>query len=499
MKKIFLLFFAVSVILKAQNSSFAIISPTDTKEDIIRKAANVVPTDRQLKWQNLELTAFIHFGINTFTGREWGTGKEDPKLFNPTALDTDQWVKILKDAGFKQIIFTAKHHDGFCLWPTKTTEHSLKHSPYKNGKGDVVREMANSAKKYNVGFGIYLSPWDMNADSYGTDEYNDFFMAQLTELLTEYGDIAEVWFDGANGEGKNGKKQEYDFDRWYRYIRKVQPDAVIAIMGPDVRWVGTETGKGRSQEWSVVPGDEMDQSSISQLSQSDVIFKPAKDLQSEVLGDRERILKAKSLIWYPAETDVSIQDGWFFNEKHKVKSAKKLNDIYYTSVGMNSVLLLNFPPDKRGLIQDKEIEVLKEWTKMRKEAFQTNLLKNSKKTSAQFSNLGLLTDGKNDTQATTKEHKTYTIEFDMKGQKTFNVVMLQENIKRGQRVEKFSVEYLENGTWKPLTDGTTIGYKRLLRTPTTKARRIRVTIEQSRLQPHLSEIGLFWDKSFDLK
>lgn len=486
----------LSLFAKAQNSNFIQILPTDSKEDIIRKAANVVPTDRQLRWQNLELTAFIHFGINTYTGREWGNGNEDPKLFNPTNLDTDQWVRELKEAGFKQIILTAKHHDGFCLWPTKTTEHSLKNSPWKNGNGDVMKEFAQSCRKYGVGIGVYLSPWDMNADTYGTEAYNDFFVEQLTELLTQYGEIHEVWFDGANGEGKNGKKQVYDFERWYRLIRKLQPKAVIAIMGPDVRWVGTETGVGRSQEWSVVPADQMDQSSIAALSQKDMIFKPLGDMRGDVLGDREKIYNAKSLVWYPAETDVSIQDGWFFNEKHKTKTPQRLNDIYYTSVGMNGVLLLNIPPDKRGLIRDNEVQVLKDWTKMRKETFENNLLKNSKIYSNDFSNLKKLTDNKNQSQAITKKKTgAYEIEFSFKEAKTFNVVMLQENIKKGQRVEAYKVYYWENEGWKLLTEATTIGYKRLLRTPKTTSERIKIVIEQSRLEPHISEVGLYLDNS----
>lgn len=232
-------------VVSAQQKNYVILNENDTEADIIRKAAKVVPSTGQLRWQQLELTAFFHFGINTFTGKEWGTGKEDPGIFNPTALDAKQWVRIAKEAGIKQVILTAKHHDGFCLWPTKTTKHSVAASEWRKGKGDVVKEVANACKEYKMGFGIYLSPWDMNTEVYGTDAYNDFFVDQLTELLTQYGRIDEVWFDGANGEGPNGKKQLYDFERWYQLIRKLQPQAVIAIMGPDVRWVGTETGYGR--------------------------------------------------------------------------------------------------------------------------------------------------------------------------------------------------------------------------------------------------------------
>lgn len=497
MKKLFVACIAISSLFPLSVSAqkykgFVEIKPTDTPSDIIKKAANVVPTDRQLRWQNLELTAFIHFGMNTFTGREWGKGNEDPKLFNPTHLDTDQWVTVLKNAGFKQIILTAKHHDGFCLWPTKTTEHSVKNSPWENGSGDVVRLLSESCKKQNIGFGIYLSPWDMNAPSYGTDDYNTSFENQLTELLTQYGRIDEVWFDGANGEGPNGKKQEYDFNSWYKLIRKLQPSAVIAIMGPDVRWVGTESGKGREQEWSVVPGNNLDQQSISKLSQNDVIFKPAEDLRGQILGDRNEILKASSLVWYPAETDVSIQDGWFYHKNHSVKSAQKLHEIYYTSVGMNSVLLLNIPPDTRGLISDQEVKVLSDWAKLRNGIFSNNLLKNSKAYSKYFSALKKLTDGKNKTQARTATHAA-SVEFKLKIPQKFNVLMLQENIAKGQRIEKFSAHYFDGNSWKKFAEGTTVGHKRLIRTESIRADRVRIDIEQSRMEPNLSEAGLFFD------
>src|SRR5699024_3483135 len=258
-----------------QGNNYAQISSQDSYEEIITKAAHVTPSPRQLHWQQLELTAFLHFGINTFTNREWGTGDEDPKLFNPTDLDAEQWVKVLKKAGFKQVILTAKHHDGFCLWPSKYTDHSVEESPWKNGNGDVVKLVAEACEKYDIGFGVYLSPWDRNYPYYGnTKKYNQYFENQLRELLTNYGQIDEVWFDGANGEGANGKVPEYHFDEWYKLIRKLQPQAVIAIMGPDVRWVGTETGYGRLSEWSVVPIGAQLQENIAAHSQKDLTFKP---------------------------------------------------------------------------------------------------------------------------------------------------------------------------------------------------------------------------------
>ena len=491
---IFLFVFLVSVrSVSGQQMNSVVIDPADSEQEIIRKAANIVPTPRQLRWQQLELTGFFHFGINTFTGKEWGTGKEEPKLFNPTQLDADQWVRTAKEAGIRQIILTAKHHDGFCLWPTRTTEHSVKSSPWKGGKGDVVKEVAEACKKYRTGFGIYLSPWDMNSPLYGTEAYNDFFVLQLTELLTNYGRIDEVWFDGANGEGPSGKKQVYDFERWYKLIRKLQPDAVIAIMGPDVRWVGTETGHGRETEWSVVPVDNVDQSSVAANSQQDIAFKPQGDMRGSDLGSRDKIKTAKGLVWYPAETDVSIRPGWFYHQSQndKVKTPQQLLDIYFHSVGRNGVLLLNLPPDKRGLIHENDVKALQEWKKKRDAIFQINLAK-SASVSFKVSKALVLVDGSDATHLTVKESDTpVVIELRFKKPQTFNVLSLQENIRIGQRIENFVLEYWKNNEWKTATQGTTVGYKRLLRFDAVTAAKVRLRILSSRLNPALAELGLY--------
>jgi alpha-L-fucosidase len=497
MKKIilpFLIFITANLQAQQNTVNYAVINPSDSEADIIRKAANVVPTPRQLRWQQLELTAFFHFGINTFTDREWGDGKEDPKIFNPSQLDADQWVKGAKDAGIKQVILTAKHHDGFCLWPTATTKHSVKSSPWKNGNGDVVKEVADACRRYDIGFGVYLSPWDRNAPMYGSDAYNDFFIEQLTELLTNYGQVDEVWFDGANGEGPNGKKQVYDFERWYAHIRKLQPKAVIAIMGPDVRWVGTETGYGREQEWSVVPANNLDNASVAANSQQGLAFKPTGDMRGSDLGSRDRIRNAKGLVWYPAETDVSIRPGWFYHSKEddNVKSPEKLLDIYYSSVGRNGVLLLNIPPDRRGLVHEADIKNMKEWKRLVDETFKTNLAKGAKVKAENGTKPKKLVDDKYNTYWTTKGQDTSSvIELDLKGNKTFDVLMLQENITIGQRIEKFIFEYQENGEWKKVTEGTTVGYKRLLRFDPVTTNKVRLIILSSRLNPTLSEFGLY--------
>ena len=290
-----------------------------TLDEKVSMAARLVPTPQQLEWQKMELTAFLHFGINTFTDREWGDGTEDPKLFNPTNLDADQWVRTLKEAGFQMVILTAKHHDGFCLWPSRYTTHSVASSNWKEGKGDVVREVRDACTKYGMKFGVYLSPWDRNAPCYGdSPKYNQYFIDQLTELLTNYGEVHEVWFDGANGEGPNGKKQEYDWDRFYETIQRLQPKAVMAIMGDDVRWVGNEKGLGRETEWSatvLTPGIYgRSEANNGQLGISNM---------SADLGSRAMLEKASELFWYPSEVDVSIRPGWFYHtyEDSKVKSA----------------------------------------------------------------------------------------------------------------------------------------------------------------------------------
>lgn len=483
-----------STLCAQQTNNYTPILASDSPKDIIKKAANISPSPRQLRWQELELTAFFHFGINTYTNREWGHGHEDEKLFNPTQLDADQWVRVSKEAGIKQVILTAKHHDGFCLWQSKFTEHSVKKSPWKEGKGDVVKEVAEACKKYNIGFGVYLSPWDRTESTYGTEAYNDFFVNQMTELLTNYGQIDEVWFDGANGEGANGKRQVYDFERYYKLIRQLQPQATIAIMGPDVRWVGTESGYGRETEWSVMPLDARLQESIEKNSQSDATFAPMGDMTESDLASRPKIMGAKGLIWYPSETDVSIRPGWFYHteEDERVKTPEKLFDIYFSSVGRNSVLLLNLPPDKRGLIHENDIKNLLAWRKLLDETFKTNLADGAILKAKNGINLKSLLDKNNSTHFTTKGQDTTTIiELNLKGVKTFDVLQLQENIRIGQRIESFKLEYWDKNGWKEIALGTTVGYKRLLRFEPVTTNRVRLSILSSRLNPTIAELGLY--------
>jgi alpha-L-fucosidase len=335
------------------------LSTDEETKQLILKAVSIRPSPQQLGWQKMEFVAFIHFTVNTFTDKEWGDGTESPSIFNPTQLDTQQWVKVCKDAGMKMIILTAKHHDGFCLWPSKYTEHSVKNSPWRNGKGDVVRELADACRESGLKLGLYLSPWDRHEPTYGdTESYNKFYKNQLTELLSNYREVAEVWFDGAKGE--NAKDMEYDWLGFYAIVRELQPNAVI-FNGPDIRWVGNEAGYARESEWSVVNRNN---------KPFDFINQTQKDLGSlEALGD------GNNLIWYPAETDVSIRPGWFYHasEDDKVKSVEKLLDIYYGSVGRNSVLLLNLPPDRRGLIHENDVKRLQELRKVLDAIFAKNL------------------------------------------------------------------------------------------------------------------------------
>ncbi len=442
---------------KAETIEKTVVFPEGaTLNEKIEMASRVVPTQKQLDWQNLELTAFLHFGVNTFTDREWGDGNESPEIFNPAQLDADQWVKALKDAGFKLVILTAKHHDGFCLWPTATTDHSVASSPWRDGKGDVVADLRAACDKYGMKLGLYLSPWDRNAECYGdSPRYNDMFVAQLTELLSNYGRIDEVWFDGACGEGPNGKKQEYDWTRFRSVIEKLQPEAVMAIMGDDVRWVGNERGMGRETEWSLtalVPGILADSDSIN-----DALGLFAK---SPDLGGRDIIDKADRLYWWPSEVDVSIRPGWFYHDTEQPKSLRQLAEIYINSVGRNSVLLLNIPPDRRGLIADADVArlaELRQWI------------------DANFT----------DNRASTPQNNEVKVDGEV------NAVVLGEDLSRGQHVEEFDVEALIGGNWTPVAAGTTIGRKRILTFPPVTPDALRLNVKSSRGDIYLDKFEAY--------
>ena len=466
----FSIFFLPTFVYSQQ---FVAVPEGATDEELIQAAIRVKPSDRQMAWQEMEYYGFIHFGINTFTGQEWSDGTNSPRLFNPTDLDAGQWVKTFKNAGMKGLILTAKHHDGFCLWPTRTTNYSVKQSPWRNGNGDLVREVADACRREGIKMGIYISPWDRNHPTYGdSPAYNKVFMNQLTELLTNYGELFEVWFDGANGEGPNGKVQQYDWESYYTLIRRLQPNAVIAVMGPDVRWVGNEAGKGRDPEWSVLPIGVASQKSIAGDSQQEVtngMFIP-RNAKGDDLGSRHLLRGTNALIWYPSEVDTSIRPGWFYHaeQDNQVKTFEELKNIYYSSIGMNSTLLLNVPPDKRGLIHENDIKSLMMLNEYIKKTYAINLADKA----------GII-------------NKNSIIEFHFKYKISFDRLMLQENIRNGQRVEHFVVEIYRKGQWLQIAQGKTIGYKRIVCFPVTRARKVRIRFLSYRALPEITKSGIY--------
>jgi alpha-L-fucosidase len=468
-----------------EGGSTARLAPTDTVDHVVRKAAHVVPAPRQLAWQEVEFASFVCFGVNTFTDREWGDGKEDPAIFNPTEFDAHEIVRVCKDAGINMVVFLAKHHDGFCLWPSAYTEHSVKNSPWRSGEGDMVREMADACREAGLKLSIYLSPWDRHEPTYGDSPvYNTFFMNQLRELLTNYGPVADVWFDGACGEGPNGKRQVYDWEGYYALIRELQPDATISISGPDARWCGNEAGVSRESEWSVVPENA--------------------GAQDADLGSRARLMEAAKqghlLKWYPAQVDTSIRPGWFYHasQDDKVKSLDKLLDIYYGAVGGNAQLLLNMPIDPRGKIHENDVARIMELRRVLDATFDEDLASGAKARADTLRGndprygADLTVDGDKETYWSTDDGVTVaTLEYDLGAPRTFNRAMLQEYIKVGQRIEAFSLDVWNGETWAPVAGATTVGYKRLLRFDDVTAQRVRIRITQSRVCPTLSAFGLF--------
>jgi alpha-L-fucosidase len=419
------------------------------------------PSRSQLQWQRDELALFLHFGVNTFTDREWGDGKESPSIFSPGRLDARAWAKTARAAGFRAMILTAKHHDGFCLWPTKTTTHSVASSPFRAGQGDVVREFVDACRAENLRTGVYLSPWDRNSPVYGdSPRYNDLYAEQLTELLTRYGPMAEVWFDGANGEGPNGRRQQYDWPRVWSLVRKLQPDAVMfSDAGPDVRWCGNESGSAGEPNWSTMdpaavpfPG-ATGQGVIRALQNGD----PAGS------------------VWRPAEADTSIRPGWFHHpaEDTRVKSVDRLVDIYCQSVGRNSKLLLNVPPTRDGVIHPNDEARLIDFAAKRAALFGTDVAKGK---SVRWRRTG----------PTTAE-----AELDLGRTVTAGAVRLEEDITKGQAIARYRLESADAGDWHPVARGTTIGYAKIERFKPMAFRKVRVVIEETVAPPERIAIKVF--------
>ncbi|ASZ14351.1 alpha-L-fucosidase [Chitinophaga pendula] len=447
------------------------------------KPYGALPSKAQLQWQDLEYYMFIHFGPNTFTDKEWGHGDEDPKIFNPSQLDAQQWARTAKAAGMKGIIITAKHHDGFCLWPSKYSTHTVRESSWKEGKGDVLAELSAACKANGLKFGVYLSPWDRNHPKYGTPEYNQIFANTLTEVLSNYGEVFEQWFDGANGEGPGGKKQVYDWPLFHSVVYKLQPQAVIfSDVGPGCRWVGNENGIAGKTNWSTLNVNG---------------FSPGAG------GPPQAVLNAGNEDgeqWIPAECDVSIRPGWFYSAAtdDKVKSVAQLLDIYYASVGRNGSFLLNVPVDRRGLIHANDSTRLMELRRVLDASFKTNLAlrasvtaSNTRTNNKQVS-AAHLTDGNNNTYWATKEGAPKAdITLETARPVSFNRIVLQEYLPLGQRVKSFVVEVWENGSFKEVARETTIGHKRILRLPALTAAKVRVRILDAKASPVISEIQLY--------
>ncbi len=443
-----------------------------------------LPTDRQVRWFGWEAYAFVHFTLNTFTDREWGEGDESPSLFAPTAFDARQIARTVRDAGLTGLVLTAKHHDGFCLWPSAHTEHSVKHSPFRNGKGDVVREIADACREYGLQFGIYLSPWDRNHPQYGSPEYIAYYRAQLEELLTHYGPIFEVWFDGANGGtgyyGGAREKREidrlnyYDWANTWALVRRLQPDAALfSDAGPDCRWVGNEIGVAGDPCWSTINAAGFAPGQASNLEH----------------GDRF------GTHFIPAEVDVSIRPGWFYHaaEDDKVKTPQQLYSIFLTSVGRGANLILNLAPDRRGLIPDQDVASLREWNRLREATFAVNLATRGQLlVGEQVLPLAPLIDGDRLT-AWTPETLPATGEWilELPDSATFDLVDLREDIRLGHRVGAWELAVEIDGAWHTVAQGEAVGARRLIPLPLQTTRRVKWRWLDAAASPALTELGLY--------
>ncbi len=484
------------------------VEPTDSKEQIIEKAAHVVPTENQLEALKNEFIAFIHFGPNTFTRMEWGNGMEDPSIFELETLDTDQWCESLKSAGITMVNLTVKHHDGFVLWQSRYTNQGVMSSPFKDGKGDILQELTDSLKKYNLKLGIYLSPADLfqiesenglygngseitertipttvegrpfsnkKTFKFKVDDYNEYFLNQLFELLTEYGEVHEVWFDGANPKQKGNQK--YNYLAWRELIRTLAPKAVI-FGKEDIRWCGNESGKTRVSEWNIIPfqKDPMQLNSFSDITNSDI-------------GSREKLYDAKYLHYQATEINTSIREGWFYRDEtyQKVRSADDVFDIYERSVGGNSIFLLNIPPNRKGKFSPEDVKVLEEVGKRIKETYKANLFENADGPK------NLLDEDYNSVYDLNKSNE---IIITTKQPITINRLVLQEAIAtHSERIEKHAVDAWINNQWTQISEATNIGYKRILRFPKTTSSKFRVRILETRSTPALVSISAHYYKT----
>ncbi|MDR0384803.1 MAG: alpha-L-fucosidase [Prevotellaceae bacterium] len=463
-----------------------------SREVIPPQAVLPVPNEHQLAWHEMEQYAFVHFTTNTFTGKEWGYGDEQPAIFNPIGLDAEQWVKNFRDAGLKALILTCKHHDGFCLWQSKYTEHSVKNSPFMDGRGDIVKSVSDACRKYGLKFGIYLSPWDRNSAQYAQPEYVTYYRNQLRELLSNYGEIFEVWFDGANGgDGFYGGAREtrqidnktyYDWTNTHSIVRELAPGAIMfSDAGPDARWCGNERGYVGDPNWNLINPDTL---------------YPGKPHINRLLNHGEE----NGRMWIPAEVDVSIRPGWFYheNEDAKVKTPENLFKIYMESVGRGANLLLNIPPDRRGLLHENDIRSLKEWKKLLDKTFAVNLAAKAKVKTDNYRGKSKVyaadnvTDGNKETcWATDDDICKAFLEIDLGKSHQIHYAVIQEYIRMGQRIRSFEIEVWKDNSWVQVAKGTTVGYKRIVEISPVETRKIRINFTDAKACPVISNIEIY--------
>lgn len=478
---------------KTEGKSFS-VPANASREDIIELSTQVRPSYRQIDYQQREMLGFIHIGMNTFTGAEWGTGKEDPAIFNPDRLDAEEWVKTFKDAGITGVILVTKHHDGFCTWPSKYTNHSVANSPWRDGKGDLVKEVADACKKYDMKLCLYLSPWDMHEPTYGTDAYNDYYIHQLEELLTNYGPVYLLWFDGAGVNSKtSGKEMQFAWERIFKRARELQPDVLLSGAAPDIRWVGNEAGQGRETEWCVQGIDDENILFGGEIKGHEAT---AKDL-----GSIDELMTKKRLVWYPSRGGLPLRKGWFYNpnDDQTTKSLEYLVNSYFSTVGQNSNLLPNLSPDKTGRIPRKDAERLIRFGKIIADMKQTDYALEAKTIPVSgwdnSSGKDVLTDNDPFTSWQTPDGVTKAeVEIKLKAPALINVIKLQENIRDyGQRVEAFAIDAFIDGQWQEVAASTTIGFRKMVRLKEpVETDQFRIRITDSRVSISLSNISMYY-------
>lgn len=478
----------------------------DKESEFVSKLISTIPNHRQLEYLETEYYTFVHYGLNTHAGVVgWGSGNVPPEVFNPPKVDTDQWCETFKASGSKGVILTAKHHDGFCLWQTDTTNYSVASSPYQGGQGDVVKQLAESCKKYGLKLGIYLSPWDRHEPTYGTNAYNDFFKRQLTELLDgRYGDVFSVWFDGARGEDTPVDKDfEYDWQGIKQLVHELQPNAVTCIMGDDVRWVGNEAGKARKSEWSVVSSGTQNPDKIAELSQKNPAM--AKKLQkanrNEDLGSRELLSLYDNYVFYPAEVDVSLHNHFWYSPKEQPKSLKHLLKIYYKSVGANSSLLLNVPPSPNGIIEERDVSRLKQFgeaialAKSKSVSYQAYIGNSTDIETSAFNEIATKAICSEDRRSSFKlASDENIIDLKLSGKHKITVIDIREDLRYSQRIEAFDVYVRKGKKWKLVSKSTVVGNRRtVMLNPSgaTETDCVRIVFRQSRSTPVIRSIRLY--------